>query len=1245
MRSWRLTLLFVFSLFIGSAAQLGAQTVDVIRGRVTGPDSAAMQGVRVVVTSLSGAVNREARTDRNGRFTVTFPNGEGDYFVTYTYLGYAPRRFEIKRAADEDILIADARMSKTTELDAMRISAPRDKVNRVEANADISGTEKTASVSALSAADMGNLAAMAASLPGVTLIPGADGDPSGFSVLGLSADQNSTTLNGQNSSASDLPRDAALSVGLSTGTYDVSRGGFSGGQLSVRTRSGTNFKIRTMSLNLDAPQLQWTDAAGRALGQQYTNISLGGLASGAFTLDKSFYSVSYQLGRRSNPLSTLLNMDPLALQTTGVSADSVTRLLGILALKGIPTTVGAAPSNKLTDSGSLLGTFDLTPPTSFSGTALNLTMNASWNKASPVSNLQTEMPAHNGERTTVNGGIQARHSGYLFSLLLSESTVGYNTSRNASDPYLLDASGSVRINSTFADGTNGLKTISFGGSPNLNSSNQTSSTQFTNQLSWFSENNKHRVKLSTELRRDSYDQDATTNALGSFSFNSLTDLANGTPASFTRSLSPRTRNGNQIVGAMALGDSYRQSQELQIQYGVRIDGNQLSATPALNSGIQSLYGVANNYVPNRLYASPRIGFAYTYGTSQQIPGFEGAFRGPRAVIRGGIGLFQNTPATTLMTGAVDNTGLPGAVQQVTCVGVAAPSPDWQGYLSHSSSIPNSCATGAGSSGFSSTAPNVSMFAKNYEAQRSLRANMNWAGPILNNRFSATFDVTYSNNMNQPGNVDLNFLPTTQFSLASEGGRPVFVAPASIVATSGAISAAGSRVSSLYNRVNQARSDLRSESKQFTVRLSPATFSTTWSWSVNYVFSDVQEQVRGFTSTVGNPLSVDWYRSANASRHQIVYSLGYNFFDAVRVTWNGNVRSGNLFTPMISGDVNGDGYSNDRAFVPNPATATDPALAASMTQLLASATGNVKSCLQNQLGALATRNSCEGPMTHTANMQISFNPLKLGLPQRAIISFSISNPLGAADLMLHGQNNLQGWGTTVQPDQSLLYVRGFDPATQRFKYEVNQRFGSTSLAFNTVRTPVIVTAQMRFDLGPTREKQSLVQQLNAGRRSGGQKVTEAVLRATYASSGGLVNPISTILRQADSLKLSGPQADSLATLNRWYIVRMDSAWSPVAKYLAALPNEYDESDVYERYLTARKKTVDLLIKLSKPLTGLLTPEQYRMLPAIVASYLDTRYLQGIRNGTAGGAQNPFNSGGGAGIPGGGGGGGGGGRSGN
>src|SRR5690348_17913161 len=42
----------------------------------------------------------------------------------------------------------------------------------------------------------------------------------------------------------------------------------------------------------------------------------------------------------------------------------------------------------------------------------------------------------------------------------------------------------------------------------------------------------------------------------------------------------------------------------------------------------------------------------------------------------------------------------------------------------------------------------------------------------------------------------------------------------------------------------------------------------------------------------------------------------------------SVRSGSLFTPMIAGDVNGDGYLNDRAFVFDPARVADTSVAAS-----------------------------------------------------------------------------------------------------------------------------------------------------------------------------------------------------------------------------------------------------------------------------------------------------------------------------
>jgi hypothetical protein len=156
--------------------------------------------------------------------------------------------------------------------------------------------------------------------------------------------------------------------------------------------------------------------------------------------------------------------------------------------------------------------------------------------------------------------------------------------------------------------------------------------------------------------------------------------------------------------------------------------------------------------------------------------------------------------------------------------------------------------------------------------------------------------------------------------------------------------------------------------------------------------------------------------------------------------------------------------------------------------------------------------------------------------------------------------------------------------------------------------------MRFDVGPTREKQMLTQQLDRGRRTSGQKMPEIMLKAMYGS-GGIPNPLATILRQQDTLKLTGLQADSLATLNRMYTIRNDAVWAPVTRAFAQLPDAYDRGDAYDKYMHARKATIDLLIELAPSIKGLLTSEQRRKLPPFISSYLEPRYLASIRSGTA------------------------------
>ena len=218
------------------------------------------------------------------------------------------------------------------------------------------------------------------------------------------------------------------------------------------------------------------------------------------------------------------------------------------------------------------------------------------------------------------------------------------------------------------------------------------------------------------------------------------------------------------------------------------------------------------------------------------------------------------------------------------------------------------------------------------------------------------------------------------------------------------------------------------------------------------------------------------------------------------------------------------------------------------------------------------------------------------------------------MLLHGENSLHGWGQSAYPSGQLLFVRGFDAASQRFKYEVNQRFGATAISQTIFRNPVVLTTMLRFDVGPTRERQALTQMLDRGRSLSGQKMPEPALKAFGPI--GITNPMAVILRQADTLELTPQQADSIAVLNRGFTMKLDSIWTPTAKYLAGLPERYDQDEAYDHYRRARETSVDALVKLAPAVKSLLTADQMRKLPTYVTPFLDRRYLASVRSGTAG-----------------------------
>ncbi|MEP6496131.1 MAG: hypothetical protein ABJF01_25885, partial [bacterium] len=879
-------------------------------------------------------------------------------------------------------------------------------------------------------------------------------------------------------------------------------------------------------------------------------------------------------------------------------------------------SAAGVPSLQAQDVAQASANLDLMPSASGAGHSFTLGAAGNYQRSQPVSRggLLLTTPAHGGETDFWGANLALVHTNYFWFGVLTKTTLGFAQSGGSSEPYQHIPEGTVRVNSALSDGSSSVRSLMFGGNSLLSSlSNQ--AVQLNNQLSWYSLDNKHTLKLTSSLARDAFTTDVSPSLLGSFAFNSLADLDAGKASAFTRTLSANRQSGSQIAGAASLGDYWRPSPNFQLQYGVRVDANRFLSTPALNQAVLDTLGVRNDVVPSRAYVSPRIGMQWYYGNSPQISYAPGSARPPRAVVHAGVGVFQNMASAQLISPVVTSTGLSNSTQTITCVGGAVPFPDWNSFLTDPGSIPTRCADGSTGTVFSTSAPNVTLFDARYRQPRSLRAAADWSGPVLDNRFVLGVQSIVSSGLDQPGSVDINFNPTPRFSLSNEGGRPVYADPSAIVAGTGAIATADTRVSPAFQHVWSQRSDLRLDARQLVVNVKPVTASAFLKWDLTYSLLDARESFYGFTSTAGNPFDIDRGPHLQGGRHTVTMRWSdFPIFDVVYLTAGLQLMSGQQYTPMVAGDVNGDGTLNDRAFVFDPARTSDSTTASAMRSLLATGTAPARDCLMKQLNTLAGRGTCQAPWTANAGLLVKFNPQKIGLPKRLNIILNIQNPLGLADLALHGTNDVRGWGQNIAPDQNLLFVRGFDPESHQFKYDVNQRFGSTRPQQSSTHVLPYISLSVGFDIGVPRERQLLTQRLDVGRGHPGSKLPAESMKQLGTSS--IPNPMDMILQQADSLHLTRKQADSLATLSHAFAVFADSIWTPVSRYFENLPDGYGHGAAYDRYVSARERTVDYLLTLVPDAKNVMTGSQRRKLPMQIANYLDERVLKFLRSSTAG-----------------------------
>jgi hypothetical protein len=1129
-------------------------TPEVISGRVTDDSSRALVAT-VMVTRGPDRLTEKTESDSAGRYRVRFEQGTGDYLVYVSAPGFKAARRRVQRQDAEHEFVANFTLARDLALlDAVKVTAvkPVRASNAVRPQQLEPGSSEKWNdgvYGAISPSAAGDLNAIAGSMSNVTM------GPAGPSILGSGPESNLNTLNGMGFSAGAIPRAARTETRVTGATFDPTRGGFAGANIDVRLGPGDRFyQNRNAFLTLDPPSLQYTDAAGRSLGARSGGVRGSVGADGELIRSALTYNVALDVGRSSSDPATLVEMDANALASAGVAPDSVARLIALSTPLGLPLSGRGVPADRQHDAVSWLGRLDDTRDT-LSTRALTTFVGVTRDGALGFGPLAA--PSAAGERRERTYGGQLTLGTYVGAgrNILTESRFALSGVSTDVVPYRALPGASVVVRSDAAEQSPDVTDVTLGGGVYLPAHDRRWTAEGANETLWNAIGTRHRFKAALWGRVDGLRQEGIANELGSFSFNSIQDLATGNASSFTRTLSQPPRAGTVWNSAVALAHLYAPSRFFNILYGARLEADGFADAPARNPALDQALGVRSGAAPGRVRVSPRFGFSYTYnrdkdngsGTNQTNVGR--FYRTTTGVIRGGIGEFRDLLRPGILADASAGTGLAGGTSTLSCVGAAVPTVDWTAFQADPSSIPTSCLDGSGP--LAERAPAVTLIDPGYDVPRSWRASLDWSTSVRSLLFRVAGLASYD--LSQPGVVDANFGGAQQFTLAGEDNRPVFVSTAAIDPGSGAVSAAEARKSSDFGRVASRVSDLRGYGSQVTFGLSPDVFKFrgrgSFYASVNYTLQSSRRQFRGFDGAgFGDPRAVEWAPGYNDARHVVVVSGGFSTEKTGAVTLFARGQSGLPFTPIVQGDVNGDGRGGDRAFVPNPANESDPVLAGQIRSLLAGGSSTARDCLTSYLGRVAARNGCRGPWTESLNIQWR-PPMPSRWNGRVRPRVYLQNVLGGVDQLVHGSNSLRGWGSPASPDPVLLVPRGFDAAAKQFRYDVNPRFADTRPGRSLVLNPFRIVIDFSFNLSTDFDLQQLrraVEPVHAP-AGGWQRRSADSLAAFYLSRTSDLHKF--LLEQTDSLFLSRGQVAALQRADSVFSARVRALYTPLGRFLA------------------------------------------------------------------------------------------------
>ncbi len=1196
LRTWLTITVGSFALATTCCAIAAAQDVEVVRGRVSDIERRPISGVQVTVTGGQTGSTKMATSDSSGLFRVIFEDGERSYRIAARKIGYSLALRQASRTGPSNVLVVNVVLAANPfALEPITVTTPPPTAGQRNERTSIGGASESSREARRFLSDPSDLDALIGLTAGV--VPGAGG----LSALGAAPDQNSTLLDGMPFEGGALPPDALCGLDVSTTTSSVARGHTGGIQSSASScRGSTGFRGAQRG-SVGSPALSWGSSS--SMIQPDRQASLSGFLSGPIRAGRSRYHLSYSFTDRVAQIPSLINPPEELLREFGLAPDSIARLRGLLGAQGIPT----APADGGAKAHSSLGSAYLNAEWSLgSASSVRTTVSVTSLRNRSGGSGGLSFPSLSSSSTRRHGRVLVQGRSYLLGAV-AELTSAVAMVESKTTPNRQGAMGIAHVG-----GINGaISTLRFG-SGGVETTTRTMSADLRTELNWVLGDGSHRPNLGAMLHSGRTATESADGFPGTYAFSSLDDLELANPFSYRRVIGASSTAGRARTASIWASDIWRARRHLGVEAGVRLDHLTLGQLPPGSPAVFNQFGLRTDQLPAVTSIAPRIGAAFLLKEQKSIRmrdqngsmttfeyvdlnaalGMPQGNLGTGVTIFGTVGAYPGTIGASRVAAVRERTGLPNTRQELICVGDAVPQPDWSSLAGVTF---DRCTDGSEATPFSGRQQRVAAFAEGFRPPTVWRANLGLAG-VRFGQWQVGGSVVLSYNRSQESVLDLNLDRTIGFTVLAEADRPVFVLPGEIDPKSGSIAPSASRLHQEYGAVESIVSDLTSTATQARLTVIPPPLLNRAYFRVDYVHAGLSLDQRGFRgTTAGDPAKIERIDGGQA-RHQIV-AMTTTRVGQVDLGVRLNLQSGTRFTPMVSADLNGDGFANDRAFVPAEGTSVEP-LDGDLVRLLASAPSRVTACLRKQAGSIARPNSCAAGWRARLDLSVDLRSSAwLGLGDRIRLSTRFLNA-GAALMRLAGLNasSAQGW---QQPDDRLLFVTGFDPSTQRYRYRVNQAFGRPlengvgSAAF----PPFQVQLGVEVALGG-RPSRNVVERLGLLPERG---VTRDTASIRVALRSLVPSPAAKVLTLGDSLALDGDQRAAIRLVDERFEAKMDSLFAPAVAVAFEKQATIDDLVLMRAYSPALESAFAFRLSARDDVLRLLSKDQVTKLATLVEGW--------------------------------------------